>query len=297
MTETLLYSDLEGIAPPKRGKVRDVYDLGSELLIVACDRISAYDHVLSPGIPGKGKVLNQMSNFWFETLGDIIPNHLLATDVEDFPANLVPHRDQLRGRSVIVRKAEVVPFECVARGYLAGSGFREYTEGGAVCGIQLPHGLVRASRLPRPIYTPATKAEVGHDENVDFARVARDLGAELAQRLADVTLDLYTTGAERAAASGLILADTKFEFGMHEDRLLLIDEVLTPDSSRYWDAQAWTPGVEPVSYDKQFVRNWLDEGGWDRESRPPDLPAEVIAGTLERYLEAFRRITGDEPEM
>jgi len=297
MSNSLLHSELPGLQPPKTGKVRDVYDLGEELLIVACDRISAYDHVLRPGIPGKGKILNQMSNFWFEALASVVPNHFLATDVDDFPGVLSPYRDQLRNRSVVVRKANVVPFECVARGYLAGSGFREYTEGGAVCGIELPAGLERASRLPSPIFTPATKAEVGHDENVDFSCVARDLGTDLAQRLSEVTLELYSTGAERAAASGLLLADTKFEFGIHDGELLLIDEVLTPDSSRYWHAESWSPGTEPVSFDKQFVRNWLDESGWDHESAPPELPAEVVEGTLERYLEAFRRITGREPAM
>jgi phosphoribosylaminoimidazole-succinocarboxamide synthase len=297
MNDVLLYSELPELVAPKRGKVRDVYDLGTELLIVACDRISAYDHVLSPGIPGKGKILNQISNFWFDTLSSVIPNHLVATDVADFPASLEAHRNQLRGRSVVVRKASVVPFECVARGYLAGSGFREYMENGAVCGIQLPPGLERASKLPDPIFTPATKAEMGHDENVDFTRMARDLGQDLALRLSTVTLELYATGAARASTSGLLLADTKFEFGISEEELVLIDEVLTPDSSRYWDASSWAPGKEPVSYDKQFVRNWLDEGGWDHESAPPELPAEVVEGTLDRYLEAFRRITGKEPEM
>ncbi len=297
MSMPLLHSELPGLAPPRRGKVRDVYDLGDELLIVACDRISAYDHVLRPGIPGKGKILNQMSNFWFEALQSVVPNHLLATDVDEFPEVLHPYRDQLRNRSVVVRKANVVPFECVARGYLAGSGFREYTERGEVCGIKLPEGLERASRLPDPIFTPATKAEVGHDENVDFSRVASDLGTDLARQLSEVTLELYTNGAERAAAAGLLLADTKFEFGMNDGQLLLIDEVLTPDSSRYWDADSWSPGTEPVSFDKQFVRNWLDESGWDHESTPPELPADVVEGTLDRYLEAFRRITGKEPEM
>ncbi len=290
-------TDLAGLPPPRRGKVRDLYDLGDALLLVATDRLSAYDHVLTPGIPDKGKILTQLSTFWFERLAGVVPHHLLATDPADFPAAARAHGDVLAGRTVLVRKTAVVPFECVARGYLAGSGFREYREGGAVCGNPLPPGLVRADRLPAPIFTPATKAEVGHDENVDFAAVAAGVGGELAGRLRDVTLDLYSRGAAHAADRGLILADTKFEFGLLGEELLLIDEALTPDSSRYWEAASWTPGEEPVSFDKQFVRNWLDESGWDREGPPPELPPEVVEGTRSRYLEAFRRLTGREPEL
>ncbi|MDX1502094.1 MAG: phosphoribosylaminoimidazolesuccinocarboxamide synthase [Thermoanaerobaculia bacterium] len=292
MSRTVWQTDLAGLPAPKRGKVRDIYDLGDELLIVACDRISAYDHVLSPGIPGKGRILNQLTNFWFERFSGRVPNHLLATEVADFPGPLRRHSDQLEGRAVLARKARVVPFECVARGYLAGSGFREYTAGGAVCGIPLPPGLVRADRLPEPIYTPATKAESGHDENVSFAVLEEALGDEMAARLRNLTLELYRAGAELLESRGLILADTKFEFGLIDDELCLIDEVLTPDSSRFWELEAWRPGVEPVSFDKQFVRNWLDETGWDHESPPPELPAEVVEGTLERYREAYRRVTG-----
>ena len=294
MTEALWQSELPGLAPPRRGKVRDVYDLGDSLLIVASDRLSAYDHVLRPGIPGKGKILNQLSNFWFGHLSGVVPNHLLATEPEDFPAVLAPFREILRGRSVLARKARVIPFECVARGYLAGSGFREYERWGTVCGIALPEGLRRASRLPEPLFTPATKAETGHDENVDFATVERAIGPELAATLRDLTLTLYNHGAEHAAAQNLLLADTKFEFGhaLDSGELLLIDEVLTPDSSRYWDVKHWNPGEEPVSFDNQYVRNWLDESGWDKESPPPELPGDVVQGTLERYAEAFRRITG-----
>lgn len=297
MQDTALWqSDLPGLPPPRRGKVRDVYDLGSEMLIVATDRLSAYDHVLHPGIPGKGKILNQLSNFWFGRLAARIPNHLLATEPEDFPAALAPHRELLRGRAVLVRKARVIPFECVARGYLAGSGYREYRTNGRICGIEIPPGLERASRLPHPIFTPATKAETGHDENVDFATVEAALGPDLAATLRDITLDLYQIGASLAAGKDLILADTKFELGFTEDgQLLLIDEVLTPDSSRYWDVHNWLPGQEPASFDKQYVRNWLDETGWDKESTPPVLPADVVQGTLDRYVEAFRRITGFEP--
>jgi phosphoribosylaminoimidazole-succinocarboxamide synthase len=279
--------------------VRDVYDLGETLLIVASDRLSAYDHVLRPGIPGKGKVLNQLSSFWFERLARLVPNHLLATDPADFPAALAPFADALRGRAVLARKARVVPFECVARGFLAGSGFREYGETSTVCGVPLPPGLLRASQLPAPIFTPATKAEAGHDENVDFGAVERALGPGLAAELRDLTLALYRAGAEHAAGRDLLLADTKFEFGhsVATDELLLIDEVLTPDSSRYWEIATWRPGEEPASFDKQFVRNWLDASGWDRESPPPELPPDVVAGTLDRYVEAFRRLTGREPEL
>ena len=299
MNEVLWESHLPGLPPPRRGKVRDVYDLGETLLIVASDRLSAYDHVLRPGIPGKGKILNQLSNFWFGRLSHVVPNHLLATDPADFPAVLAPYADLLRGRSVLARKARVVPFECVARGFLAGSGYREYVRGGTVCGIPLPPGLDRASQLPQPIFTPATKAEQGHDENVDFATVSAAQGIELAEALRGLTLDLYREGAGHATARNLILADTKFEFGHALDtgELMLIDEVLTPDSSRYWDIAHWLPGEEPASFDKQFVRNWLDESGWDKESPPPELPADVVRGTLERYVEAFRRITGVEPEL
>jgi phosphoribosylaminoimidazole-succinocarboxamide synthase len=296
MEPVLWQSDLPGLPPPRRGKVRDVYDLGDTLLIVASDRLSAYDYVLQPGIPGKGKILNQLSNFWFERLAERVPHHLLAIDPADFPAVLAPFKEELKGRAVLARKARVIPFECVARGYLAGSGFREYTATGAICGIALPPGLDRASRLPQPIFTPATKAESGHDENVGFDAVASALGAELAATLRDLTLDLYAIGASQAAAKDLLLADTKFEFGFAAGgELLLIDEVLTPDSSRYWDVKRWLPGQEPASFDKQFVRNWLDESGWDKESPPPVLPEEVVQGTRERYIEAFRRITGREP--
>jgi phosphoribosylaminoimidazole-succinocarboxamide synthase len=291
-------TDLPGLPPPRRGKVRDVYDLGDVLLLVATDRLSAYDHVLRPAIPGKGKILTQLSSFWFERLADLAPHHLLATDPADFPAALRPHAALLAGRAVLVRKTQVVPFECVARGYLAGSGYREYRRDGAVCGIALPPGLALASRLPQPLFTPATKADVGHDENIDFATMAAGAGDPLAARLRSLTLDLYGRAAALAAQSGLILADTKFEFGLLPDGLvLLIDEALTPDSSRYWDAAHWQPGVEPVSFDKQFVRNWLDSTTWDHQSAPPELPPDVVRGTQDRYVEAFRRLTGREPQL
>lgn len=297
MNEILWQTDLPGQPPPRRGKVRDIYDLGDSLLIVACDRVSAYDHILEPGIPGKGRILNQLTNFWFDELAGRIPNHVLATDPADYPGTLGDFREQLEGRSVLVRKAEVIPFECVVRGYLAGSGFKEYRAGGKVCGISLPPDLERASPLPVPIFTPATKAETGHDENVDFDTLVRGVGRPLAERLREVSLDIYRFGREHAASRGLLLADTKFEFGFIEGELTLIDEVLTPDSSRYWEADTWKPGVEPLSVDKQFVRNWLDDAGWDHESPPPRLPDEVVAETARRYRDAFERITGSQPRL
>lgn len=297
MSDVVWQSRFDGAPVPRRGKVRDIYDLGDTLLIVACDRISAYDHVLRPGIPGKGRILNQMSNFWFNRLAGFAANHLVATDVDAFPAAFQDWRPQLEGRSVLVRKAEVVPFECVARGFLAGSGYKEYLRDGTVCGIELEPGLLRASRLREPVFTPATKAETGHDENVDFATMSAALGESMARHLRGLTLELYRQGAAHAEAQGLILADTKFEFGVIDGRVVLIDEVLTPDSSRYWEAAEWQPGEEPVSVDKQYVRNWLDSSGWDHESTPPELPEEVVAGTLSRYREAFERITGGQPSL
>ena len=295
----LWQAEIPGLPPPRRGKVRDIFELKEQLLIVATDRLSAYDHILQPGIPSKGKILTQLSNFWFAQLQDLVPHHLIETDPRRFPAwcaEITPEViQQLEGRAVLVRKAEIVPFECVARGYLAGSGYREYRQSKSVCGVGLPDGLKRASRLPEPIFTPATKAESGHDENIDFETLVRGVGGELAHRLRDLTLALYRRGSERAAKGGLILADTKFEFGLIGEELILVDEALTSDSSRYWPADLWQPGQEPQSVDKQFVRNWLDDSGWDRHSPPPELPPEVIQGTLDRYIEAFKRITGEEP--
>jgi phosphoribosylaminoimidazole-succinocarboxamide synthase len=290
-------TDLPGLPAPRRGKVRDIYDLGETILLVATDRLSAYDHILRPAIPGKGKILTQLTNFWMDRLVEVVPNHLLATAVADFPADLRRHARELDGRSVLVKKAAVVPFECVARGFLAGSAFKEYRASGTACGIKLPPGLERGSRLAEPIFTPATKAESGHDENIDYTTLESGVGAATASRLRSLTLDLYRAGAEHAESMGLLLADTKFEFGVIDGEIVLIDEALTPDSSRYWEASAWKPGTEPASFDKQFVRNWLDASGWDHESTPPELPAEVVAGTQERYIEAFRRITGRAPEL
>jgi len=297
MDELIWQTDLPGQPPPQRGKVRDIYDLGETLLIVACDRVSAYDHILSPGIPGKGRILNQLTNFWFTKLAEQISNHVLANDPADYPAPLGDYRDQLEGRSVLVRKAKVVPFECVVRGYLAGSGFSEYRTDGKVCGITLPPDLKRASRLPVPIFTPATKAETGHDENIDFDTLVRGVGRPLAERLREVSLEIYRVGRDHAATCDLLLADTKFEFGFIDGELTLIDEVMTPDSSRYWEADSWQPGSEPLSVDKQYVRNWLDQAGWDHDSEPPRLPAEVVVETARKYRQAFARLTGRQPEL
>ncbi|MGE0640500.1 MAG: phosphoribosylaminoimidazolesuccinocarboxamide synthase [Thermoanaerobaculia bacterium] len=288
---------LPGLPAPRRGKVRDIYDLGDSILLVATDRLSAYDHILRPAIPGKGRVLNQLTTYWMDRLAGIVPNHLIATEVDDLPAELQTYRRELDGRSALVRKAEVIPFECVARGYLAGSAFKEYRSAGTACGIPLPPGLERAARLPQPIFTPATKAESGHDENVSFEFMASAIGEETASRLRDLTLALYAAGAEHARSVGLLLADTKFEFGMLDGGIVLIDEALTPDSSRYWEEAVWKPGSEPASFDKQFVRNWLDESGWDHESTPPTLPDEVVQGTRDRYVAAFERITGTKPRL
>jgi phosphoribosylaminoimidazole-succinocarboxamide synthase len=285
---------LSGARLSRRGKVRELYDLGDTLLLVASDRISAFDCVLSPGIPDKGKILTQLSNFWFQKFPDI-ENHLVETEVDRFPEALQADRSTLAGRSVIVKKAQVIPFECVARGYIAGSGWAEYKKTRQVCGIRLPAGLVEADRLSEPIFTPATKSERGHDENVSFDTMADRIGAEEAGKLRDLTLDLYGRASEYAASRGLLLADTKLEFGSIDGRLIWIDEAFTPDSSRYWDAAAYKPGHSPHSLDKQFVRDWLDSTGWDRHPPAPRLPEGVIRTTREKYLEAYKTLTGAAP--
>ncbi|HXG58911.1 MAG TPA: phosphoribosylaminoimidazolesuccinocarboxamide synthase [Thermoanaerobaculia bacterium] len=276
----------------RRGKVRDVYDLGESFLFVATDRISAFDVVLSPGIPDKGKVLNQISNFWFRRFTGV-ENHLLETDFDRFPPEVRRH-EELRGRSVIVRKCRVIPIECVARGYLVGSGLKEYRETGTVCGIALQPGLTTASRLETPIFTPATKEETGHDQNISFERMAEIVGADLAATLRDLTLQIYSEAAQYALSRGIIIADTKFEFGLIGDRIIWIDEALTPDSSRFWPADRYAVGTNPPSYDKQFVRDWLESTGWDKTPPAPELPQEVVLKTREKYLEAFRQLTGEE---
>jgi phosphoribosylaminoimidazole-succinocarboxamide synthase len=290
----IVETHLSGARLSRRGKVRELYDLGDSLLLVASDRISAYDCVLSPGVPDKGKVLTQLSNFWFRKFPDV-ENHLIETDVSRFPESLQVDAPLLEGRSVVVRKAEVIPFECVARGYLAGSGWAEYRKTGAVCGVRLPPGLVEADRLPEPIFTPATKSERGHDENVPFSRMVYELGEEGAGILRNTTLDLYERARQFAETRGLILADTKLEFGLLNGRVLWIDEAFTPDSSRYWDARAWTPGRTPVSFDKQFVRDWLDSTGWDHRPPAPRLPEGVVRTTREKYLDAYKSLTESLP--
>ena len=290
----IVETHLSGARLSRRGKVRELYDLGDSLLLVASDRISAYDCVLSPGVPDKGKVLTQLSNFWFRKFPDI-ENHLIETDVAKFPESLQVDALLLEGRSVVVRKAEVIPFECVARGYLAGSGWAEYRKTGAVCGVRLPPGLVEAERLPEPIFTPATKSERGHDENVPFSRLVDELGEEEAGALRDTTLALYERARQFAESRGLLLADTKLEFGRLDGRILWIDEAFTPDSSRYWDARAWTPGRTPVSFDKQFVRDWLDSTGWDHRPPAPRLPEGVVRTTREKYLDAYKSLTESLP--
>lgn len=295
--EPLMESCLPG-HEPRRGKVRDIYDLGDRVLLVASDRISAFDWVLPTGVPDKGRVLTQISRFWFGLLAERagVDHHLITCDVREMGLPEGADLEALAGRSMLCRKSRVAPFECVARGYLAGSGWKEYQATQSVCGVGLPGGLVESDRLPEAIFTPATKAEEGeHDENVAIDRVIADMGEELAHRLRDATLDLYQLGAEYAAERGLLIADTKFEFGFAEPggELLLIDEVLTPDSSRFWPADDYEPGRGQASFDKQFVRDWLLASDWDRESPPPELPHEVVAKTREKYVEAYERITGE----
>jgi phosphoribosylaminoimidazole-succinocarboxamide synthase len=288
----LLRTDFRDLALRSRGKVRDVYDLGADLLFVATDRISAFDWVLPNGIPDKGRVLTQLSLFWFGVLGELVPTHLAGGDPALDPRVPARYRAVLAGRAMIVARARVFPVECVARGYLAGSGWKDYQRTGAVCGIALPPGLRQASRLPAPIFTPATKAESGHDENIDFEAVVRRVGRETAEQLRRLTLECYERGASLAESRGIIVADTKFEFGRLGDRLLLVDEALTPDSSRFWPADRYAPGQSPPSFDKQFVRDWLERTAWDKSSPPPRLPAAVVAETRAKYLEALVRLSG-----
>ena len=297
MNEALLQTDLGSLPLTARGKVRDIYTINEkELLFVATDRISAFDHVLGSGIPDKGRILTQLSRFWFDYLADVVPNHLLSADTRDYPAQLQPYAAQLEGRSMIVKRAEMFPVECVVRGYLSGSGWKDYLQTGAVCGIQLPTGLRESDRLPEPIFTPAAKNTVGHDENISFQKMVDTIGQKQAESLRTLTLAIYEKARKHSAAKGLILADTKFEFGLRPDgTLVLADEVLTPDSSRFWDAATWQPGVALPSFDKQFVRDWLTkESGWDKasDSPPPPLPDEVVAATRAKYVEAYEKLTG-----
>ena len=289
----LLETRLNGLAPHRHGKVRDIFDLGDTLVMVATDRISAFDYVLASGIPDKGKVLTQLSAFWFARTQDIVPNHLITMDVQAYPGDLAQHADVLAGRSMLVRKTTPVPIECVARGYLSGSGWKEYVATGSVCGVALPSNLRESDRLPSPIFTPATKAESGHDINISEAEAGRLIGTELTARLRDLTLALYAHGVRHAEAHGIILADTKFEFGLLDGGdVILIDEVLTPDSSRYWPKDQYKPGGPQPSFDKQFVRDYLEEIHWNKQPPVPSLPDTVVIRTREKYLEAFTRLTG-----
>ena len=290
--QVLTRTDLPGIRLRARGKVRDIYESGDHLLLVTTDRISAFDCILPTGIPRKGEVLNRLSIFWFDFLRDTVENHLLTSDVEEYPAELHPYADQLRGRSVLVKKAEMVPVECVARGYLSGSGWKEYQATGSVCGIQLPTGLYESSRLPEPLFTPATKAETGHDMNVSFEYVSNQFGSDRMGRLRDLTLAIYRKAAAYAETRGIIIADTKFEFGYIGETLVLADEVLTPDSSRFWPKDQYKPGGPQPSYDKQFVRDYLEEIHWNKQPPAPVLPDDVARRTSEKYQEAYRLLTG-----
>jgi phosphoribosylaminoimidazole-succinocarboxamide synthase len=286
---------LDGREPDRRGKVRDLFDAGSSLVIVATDRISAFDYVLGSGIPDKGKVLTQLSAFWFARTAGIVPNHLIGTDPASFPPPFAAHAELLAGRAMLVRKTTPFPIECVARGYLSGSGWKDYQQTGAVCGVQLPQGLRESDRLPEPIFTPATKAASGHDINITEAQAAELVGAETLAELKRLTLALYEAGARHAASRGILLADTKFEFGVTETgTILLIDEAMTPDSSRYWPADAYRPGGPQSSFDKQFVRDYLEQIHWNKQPPVPALPDEVVARTRDKYLEAYKRLTGAE---
>ena len=280
------------IKPDAQGKVRDLYDLGDKLLLVATDRISAFDYILEDEIPNKGAVLTQISVFWFELLEGVVENHLISTDVADLPEQFKPYADYLRGRFMLVRKAEMFPVECIVRGYLAGSGLKEYNAKGTVCGIELPGGLVNSSKLPEPIFTPSTKAEIGlHDENISFDRCAEIIGGDKAATLRDLSLAVYTKARDHAAERGIIIADTKFEFGMLDGKIILADEVLTPDSSRFWPGDLYEEGKDQPSFDKQFVRDWLT-ANWDKQGNPPRLPQEVIEKTSEKDVQAYERIPG-----
>ncbi len=290
MPDALLKTSLP--FPVRSGKVRDVYDIGDALLIIATDRISAFDCIMPNGIPEKGKILTALSLFWFQKFGGQMGHHLIATDVKDYPADVRPFRDQLERRSMLVKKADVIPIECVARGYLAGSGWKEYQATQTVCGIKLPAGLGQSDKLPVPIFTPATKEQSGHDINISFEQAVAKIGLGLAEELSEKTLRLYTLAADYAAKRGVIIADTKFEFGLIDDQVILIDEILTPDSSRFWPADKYAPGRDQESFDKQFVRNWLERQPWDKTPPAPRLPDDVVQGTRQRYIEAYEKLTG-----
>ena len=292
LTPILLQTDFPDLKLFSRGKVRDLYDLGSELLLVASDRISAFDYVLASGIPEKGRVLTQISLFWFDFLKDAVRSHVVTADVGKYPAGAQKYSGQLRGRSMLVRKAQMFDVECVVRGYLSGSGWKDYQKTGSVCGIKLPAGLKESDKLPEPIFTPATKAQTGHDENISFAQMSSHLGEELAGRLRDLSISVYSKAAEYAAGKGIIIADTKFEFGQTAEGIVLADEVLTPDSSRFWPADKYQPGRAQESFDKQFVRDYLESIQWNKQPPAPSLPDEVAQKTSEKYIQAYRILAG-----
>jgi len=293
MRPIVLQSDCSDLKLVNRGKVRDIYDLGEHLLIVTSDRISAFDVIMNEGIPDKGYVLTQISKFWFERMADIIPNHLVATEVDDFPAETHQYREQLEGRSMLVKKAAPLPIECIVRGYITGSGWKEYGRQGSVCGIPLPAGLQESQQLPEPIFTPSTKAELGaHDENISFEKAVELCAPGLAEQAKQASLAIYARAREELAAKGIIIADTKFEFGLYEGQLIWIDEALTPDSSRFWPADQYRPGGSQPSFDKQFLRDYLETLDWNKQAPAPPLPEEIVRMTSEKYLEALARITG-----
>jgi phosphoribosylaminoimidazole-succinocarboxamide synthase len=295
MSQPVLTTSLTGLGPRHQGKVRDIYDLGDKLLLVATDRMSAFDVVMAEPIPDKGRILTKLSAFWFRHLAEVVPNHLLSLNVDDFPAPCRPYRDLLAGRTMLVKKTKPLPVECIVRGYLSGSGWAEYRATGAIGGLALPAGLVESDRLPQPIFTPSTKAELGeHDENISFETMAAKIGADLATRVQEISLTLYLKAQAWAEPRGIILADTKFEFGLADGKLLLIDEVLTPDSSRFWPLEDYRPGGPQKSYDKQYLRDYLESLGWNKKPPPPPLPAEVINNTRARYVQALKVLTGEE---
>jgi phosphoribosylaminoimidazole-succinocarboxamide synthase len=293
MSTPLLTTDFPGLKLAGRGKVRDIYDLGESLLIVTTDRISAFDVIMNEGIPDKGYVLTQISAFWFRMMEEIVPNHIISTEVNDFPAACQPYAAQLAGRSMLVKKATPLPAECIVRGYLSGSGWKDYKSTGAICGIALPSGLVESDKLPAPIFTPSTKAELGtHDENISFETMAGLCGLELAEQVRDVTLRIYAKARDYAATRGIIIADTKFEYGIHNGQLIIIDECLTPDSSRFWPSDGYRPGGPQPSFDKQFLRDYLETLDWGKTAPAPPLPDEVVSRTAAKYMEALTRLTG-----
>jgi phosphoribosylaminoimidazole-succinocarboxamide synthase len=297
LNSVLTQSELSALTLHARGKVRDIYEVGEDLLFIASDRISAFDHILATEIPDKGKVLTQLSLFWFEFLRDVVPNHVITARVEDYPEPLRDSAERLRGRSMLVRRAQMFPIECVARGYLSGSGWKEYQQTGSVCEIQLPAGLRESDRLPQPIFTPATKSSSGHDINISFEQTAKIIGDNHANRLRELTLTIYNLASRYALQRGVIVADTKFEFGLIKGKIVLADEVLTPDSSRFWPAESYRPGGPQLSYDKQFVRDYLESIHWDKNPPAPSLPRDVVAKTREKYLQAYRQLSGKELEL